>query len=73
MNEVDILAEIRACRDARAAAFNYDIAAMVRDLQSREKLSGRVLLQPPPKPGLDPAPDLDALAAEILPPPAKAG
>lgn len=73
MNEIDILAEIRAYRDARAAAFDYDIAAMVRDIQAREKMCGRVLLQPPPPPLLEPAPDLDALAAEILPRVAKAG
>ncbi|MBA4065204.1 MAG: hypothetical protein C0501_16120 [Isosphaera sp.] len=54
MKDVDIIAEIRAYRDAHAARFNYDIAAMVRDVQSRERLSGRVVIPPPPPPELDP-------------------
>lgn len=67
MEDDDIIADIRAYRDAYAAKFNYDIAAMVRDIQSRQALSGRVLLQPPPPP------DPDPVITELPPPAAKAG
>ena len=32
-----IIAELRKIRDEHAAKFNYDIDAMVRDLQKREQ------------------------------------
>ncbi len=36
-----IVEEVRQVRNALAARFNYDLAAIFRDLQDREKKSGR--------------------------------
>ena len=36
-----ILAELRAIRQEYAARFDYDVEAMFRDLQARQKASGR--------------------------------
>jgi hypothetical protein len=38
-----IVDEVRRSRDAYAARFNYDLRAIVRDLQEQEKRSGRKL------------------------------
>lgn len=54
MEERDIIADIRAFRDAYTARFDDDLAAMGRDIQSRQALAGRVLPQPPPPPDPDP-------------------
>ena len=42
-----IVAEVRAVRDRLAARFNYDVAAIVRHIQSVEATSGRTYVQPP--------------------------
>jgi hypothetical protein len=43
----DVIAEVRANREAFAAQFNFDLTAMVRHLQQQERTSGRVIIQPP--------------------------
>lgn len=48
----EIVDEIHRGREEYAARFNYDIAAMVRDIQQRqdqERLNGRVYVTLPPK------------------------
>ena len=69
MEERDIIADIRAYRDAYAARFGYDFGAMVRDIQSRQRAGGRVVLPPPPAP--PPEPEIEPIAADRLA--AKAG
>lgn len=71
MEDDNVLARIRAYRDAHAAKFNYDIEAMFRDVRSRQGKDGRVVLSPPPKP--EPAPEPGPVAGEVPPPVAKAG
>ena len=44
-----IIAEIRAFRDEYAARFDYDVAAMFKDLQTRQENSGRVYVSLPPR------------------------
>ena len=39
--EDPIVAEVRKVKEQLAAKFNYDIEAMFRDIQKREKTSGR--------------------------------
>ncbi len=36
-----IIDEIRNCRDAHAASFNYDLNAIYEDIKMRERESGR--------------------------------
>lgn len=45
----EIVEEVHRVREAYAAKFNYDLDAMVRDIQERERLSGRKVIAPPPK------------------------
>jgi len=54
----EIVEEIRQGREAYAAKFNYDIAAMVRDAQQRQQQSGRELVTLPPK-RPEPLPDVE--------------
>ena len=42
-----IIAEIRAIRDEHAARFNYDVKAIFRDIQARQKASGRTYVRYP--------------------------
>jgi len=49
MFEDPIVAEVRAIRDQYAKQFNYDLDAICRDLQEKEKVSGRKLFSPPPR------------------------
>lgn len=49
MKDVDIIAEIRAFREAYAAQFNYDLDAMHRDIKEQEKRDGRKLVSFPPR------------------------
>ena len=50
-----IIAELRTVRDAHAARFNYDVKAIFRDLQARQKASGRKYVRYPAKrPALEP-------------------
>lgn len=63
--EDDIVAEVRAVREAYFAQFNYDLAAFVRHLQERQKSSGLEFVPAPPKPvdPYSPHPSLDRDAA----------
>jgi hypothetical protein len=49
MRPDDVLAEIRAIREAYAARFNYDLQAIYRDLKEKEKKSGRKTVSFPPR------------------------
>lgn len=44
-----IVEEVRAIRDAYAKQFNYDLAAIYRDLKEQEARSGREVVSLPPK------------------------
>ena len=44
-----IIAEIRAIRDEHAARFNYDVKAIFRDIQAKQKASGRKYVRYPAK------------------------
>ena len=44
-----IVAEVRKVRDRHAAKFNYDLDAIYRDLQEKEKASGRTYVRYPPR------------------------
>ena len=44
-----IVAEVRKIRDRHAAAFNYDLDAIFRDLKDKEKRSGRSYVSYPPR------------------------
>ena len=48
MYEDPIVAEVRNIREAYAARFNYDLDAICRDLQEKQKRSGRKLVKRPP-------------------------
>ena len=59
MIEDSVVKEVRAARDEYARRHGYDVRAMVRDLQERERAGGRpvVRLQPrrPARPAQPPA------------------
>jgi hypothetical protein len=57
-----IVDEIRRFRDAHAARFNYDLDAIVRDLQEKQKQSGRKYVSYPPV-QIDPKPALPSATA----------
>lgn len=42
-----VVDEVRAAREAYAARFGFDLVAIGRDLQARERACGRVVLAPP--------------------------
>ena len=44
-----ILAEIRRYREQYAAKFNYDLAAICKDLRERQTTCGREVVSRPPK------------------------
>lgn len=44
-----IVEEVRRARDAHAKRFNYDLDAIVKDLQKREKELGLTPVSLPPK------------------------
>jgi hypothetical protein len=44
-----IVEEVRRARDAHAQQFNYDLDAIVEDLQKREKELGLATVSLPPK------------------------
>lgn len=44
-----LIAEIRAVRDEYAARFDYDVAAMFRDLRARQDASQRDYVHCPPR------------------------
>jgi hypothetical protein len=43
----EVVDEVRAAREAYAARFGFDLTVIGRDLQARERASGRVVLAPP--------------------------
>ncbi len=43
----DVVAEVRAAREAYAARFGFDLVAIGRDLQVRERSGAWVVLLPP--------------------------
>ena len=49
MREDPIIAEIRRVRQEHAAKFNYDLDAIMADLQAKERSSGRKVVSLPPK------------------------
>ena len=49
MTDDPIVEEVRAHRQAHAARFNYDLAAIVADLIEREKNSSRPVINRPPR------------------------
>jgi len=49
-----IIAELRKFREEYAAKFNYDLAAICRDLREKEQRHERKLVSLPPKPYLPP-------------------
>lgn len=44
-----IIAEVRAARDKHAAQFDYNVDAIFKDIQERQKASGRKYVRRPPK------------------------
>ncbi len=50
-NLVDpIITEVRAVRDAHAARFDYDVAAIIRDIQEMQEKSGLIYVRYPGRP-----------------------
>ena len=49
MYDDPIVAEIRRIRDAYAKRFNYDLAAICRDLREQQERSGRRVVKLEPK------------------------
>jgi hypothetical protein len=49
MQSDPIVDEVRRHRDEHAAAFNYDLDAICRDIQQRQDCSGRTYVKFPPK------------------------
>jgi hypothetical protein len=47
--EDPIVAEVRRIRDEHAARFGYDLDAIFRDLQDRQRTSGRQYVSFPPR------------------------
>jgi hypothetical protein len=64
-----IVEEVRRVREAYAARFNYNLREMVRDLQEKQKRSGRKYVSYPPI-RIEPKPALPAATA--IPPAADA-
>lgn len=50
MWEDPIVKEVRDAREAYAAQFNYDLAAIVQDLKRQEQASGRTFVRFSPRP-----------------------
>lgn len=74
MTEDEVVREVRAAREAFAAAHGYDIRAMVAALHERGVASGRELVRLAPRPA---APAMPAAAQgqalQLTPPPSPAG
>ena len=72
-----IIAEVRHARDVLAAKFNYDVAAIVRDAQKRQRQSKLKVVSLKPRKGTWPSQALQrtgvavtpAASASTLPPP----
>ena len=50
MSTDPIVAEIRKLREKRAAQFNFDLRAIVKDAQQRDAASDRQIVRLPPRP-----------------------
>ena len=50
MKRDPIVEEVRKVRDAYAKKFNYDLDAICRDLQEKQRLSKKVISLPPKRP-----------------------
>ena len=48
-----IISEVRAVRDAHAASFDYNMAAIFRDIRAMQQASGREYLRHPARPVVD--------------------
>ena len=49
-----IISEVRAVRDAHAARFDYDVAAIFRDIRAMQKKSSREYVRLPARPVVAP-------------------
>ena len=49
MNQDDVMAELRAAREAYAKQFNYDLRAMYEDLKRKQEQGGQSVVTLPPK------------------------
>lgn len=49
MQDDPIVEEVRKVREAYAAKFNYDLAAIFQDLKRQERESGRTFVTFPPR------------------------
>ena len=49
MQRDTIVEEVRQVRDAYAKKFNYDLDAICRDLQEKQRLSDKKVISLPPK------------------------
>jgi len=49
-----IISEVRAVRDAHAARFDYDIAAIFRDIRAMQEASGREYVRYPARRVVEP-------------------
>jgi len=49
MHEDPIVAEVREIRDRLAAKLNYDVRAILKDAQRRQRESGQKVVTLPPK------------------------
>ena len=45
-----IISEVRAVRDAHAARFDYDVAAIFQDIRAMQEASGREYVRYPARP-----------------------
>ena len=63
--EDPIIEEIHKYREEWAAKFNYDLRAMVADLQRNEQQENRVYVSPPPPPRLPALAEVAARVSEL--------
>ena len=49
MEEDDLIREVRAARDEYCRQFDYDLTAIVRDLQEQQRVGGREVVHLPPR------------------------
>lgn len=47
-----IISEVRAVRDAHAARFDYDVAAIFQDIRAMQDTSGRAYVRYPVRPAV---------------------
>ena len=49
MSEDDVVREVRAAREEYCRQFDYDLAAIVRDLREQERVGGRQVVRLSPR------------------------